>query len=92
MLVAYGLNAPTIVFYADLPVVPLGPDSPDGLDQLRRWVEADHPVVVITRGVHAPCLETVPGLFRWKGRGGYSMHWSACQAEGIVNLKFQTDN
>jgi 4-amino-4-deoxy-L-arabinose transferase-like glycosyltransferase len=92
VLVAYGLNAPTIVFYADRRVVPLGPGHPEGLDELRRWVEADHPVVVITRSVHAPRLEAVPGLFQSKARGGYAMYCSTCQAEGSVNFRFQTDN
>lgn len=80
-LVAYGLNAPTIVFYADRPVTPLGPGSPDGTDQIRRLLEAGRPVVVITRTVHAPRLDGVPGLFRLKARGGYAIYSSARQAE-----------
>jgi 4-amino-4-deoxy-L-arabinose transferase-like glycosyltransferase len=88
-LVAYGLNAPTIVFYANRPVTPLGPASPEGADQLQRLLEAGRPVVVITRSVHAPRLDGVPGLFRLKSRGGYAIYCSACQAER--NFKLKTD-
>jgi 4-amino-4-deoxy-L-arabinose transferase-like glycosyltransferase len=73
-LVVYGLNAPSIVFYAGRPVTSLGLGSPDGADQIRRLVEAGHPVVVITRTVQAPRLDGVPGLFRLKGRGGYAIY------------------
>ena len=75
-LVAYGLNAPTIVFYAGRPVTPLGAGSADGVDRLRRLVEAGQPVVVITRSVHAPRLDGLPGLFRLKSRGGYAIYSS----------------
>ena len=89
-LVVYGLNAPTIVFYANHPVTPLGPGSPDGMEQIRRLLEAGRPLVVITRIMHLPRLDAVPGLFRLKARGGYAIYSSARQAED--NLKFQTDN
>jgi len=79
-LVAYGLNAPSIVFYAGRPVIPLGPGSPDGADQVRRLVEAGRPLVVITRIVHAPQLDAVPGLFRLKARGGYAIYSSLRRA------------
>jgi 4-amino-4-deoxy-L-arabinose transferase-like glycosyltransferase len=89
-LVVYGLNAPSIVFYAQHPVTPLGPASPDEAAQFRRMLEAGHPVVVITRSVHAARLDGVPGLFRLESRGGYAIYCSACQGEGNFNLK--TDN
>ncbi|MFI5340279.1 MAG: ArnT family glycosyltransferase [Candidatus Methylomirabilales bacterium] len=73
-LVVYGLNAPTIVFYADHSVTPLGPGSPDGVDQVRRLLRAGRPLVVITRIVHAPRLDALPGLFRLKARGGYAIY------------------
>jgi len=63
-LVVYGLNAPSIVFYAEHRVTPLGPGSPAALEDIRRLAEADPPVVVITRKGHAPRLNEVPGLFR----------------------------
>jgi 4-amino-4-deoxy-L-arabinose transferase-like glycosyltransferase len=89
-LVVYGLNAPSIVFYAGRPVTPLGAASVESLAHIRRLAEADSPVVVITRNVHAPRLNGVPGLFRLKSRGGYAIYCSACQAQG--NLKFPSDN
>jgi 4-amino-4-deoxy-L-arabinose transferase-like glycosyltransferase len=89
-LVVYGLNAPSIVFYADHRVMPLGPGSATALEDIRRIAEADPPVVVITRKVHTPRLNEVPGLFRLKSRGGYAIYCSACQMTD--NLKFQTDN
>jgi 4-amino-4-deoxy-L-arabinose transferase-like glycosyltransferase len=90
VLVAYGLNAPTVVFYANRPVLSLGPASPDGVDTLRRLAEADRPIVVLTRIVHAPRLEAVARLFRLKTRGGYAIYCSACQAG--TNFKPKTDN
>ena len=86
-LVAYGLNAPTIVFYAQRPVTPLGPASPEGPDQLRRLLEAGRPVVVITRSAHAPRLDGVSGLFRLKSRGGYAIYSSLPRAMGKFKLK-----
>ncbi len=84
-LVAYGLNAPSIVFYARHPVTPLGAVSSDGLDQIRRMVDTGRPVVVISRSLHAPRLEGIPGLFRLKSRGGYAIYSSSRQAGGISN-------
>ncbi|MEK6718455.1 MAG: glycosyltransferase family 39 protein [candidate division NC10 bacterium] len=89
-LVAYGLNAPTIVFYAHRPVTPLGPASPEGPDQLRRLLQAGRPVVVITRSAHAPRLDGVSGLFRLKSRGGYAIYSSLRRAMG--NFKLKTDD
>jgi len=85
-LVVYGLNAPSIVFYANYPVTPLGPGSPDGMEQIRRLLEAGRPLVVITRIMHLPRLDAVPGLFRLKARGGYAIYCSACPAEGKPRL------
>jgi len=89
-LVAYGLNAPSVVFYAARPVMPLGVGAGPGLEQIRGLVKADIPVVVITRAMHAPNLDGVPGLFRLKTRGAYAIYCSTCQAE--ANFNFQTDN
>jgi len=75
-LVAYGLNAPSIVFYADCRVRPLGPGSADGLGEIRRLVETGQPVVVITRQAHLGRLDGIPGLFRLKARGGYAIYSS----------------
>jgi len=89
-LMVYGLNAPSIVFYAGLPVTVLGAGAGESLEHIRRLTEGYPPVVVITRNVHAPRLNGVPGLFRLKSRGGYAIYCSACQAEN--NVKSQTDN
>jgi 4-amino-4-deoxy-L-arabinose transferase-like glycosyltransferase len=89
-LVAYGLNAPSVVFYAARPVMPLGAGAGPGLEQIRGLVKADIPVVVITRAMHAPNLDGAPGLFRLKTRGAYAIYCSACQAGG--NFKWKTDN
>ena len=75
-LVVYGLNAPTIVFYANHSVTSLGAGSRDGMDQIRRFLEAGHPLVVITRVVHTPRLDELPGLFRLRMRGGYAIYSS----------------
>jgi 4-amino-4-deoxy-L-arabinose transferase-like glycosyltransferase len=79
-LIAYGLNAPTIVFYADHLVIPLGPGSPDGVGEIRRLVEMGQPVVVITRQAHMTRLDGIPGLFRLKARAGYAIYSFAPRA------------
>jgi 4-amino-4-deoxy-L-arabinose transferase-like glycosyltransferase len=79
-LIAYGLNAPTIVFYADHLVIPLGPGSPDGVGEIRRLVETGQPVVVITRQAHMARLDGIPGLFRLKARAGYAIYSFAPRA------------
>ncbi len=81
-LVVYGLNAPTIVFYANRPVIPIGAASADGLDQLSRLVEVGSSVVVITRIAHVSRLDGVPGLLRLKSRGDYAIYSSLRQADG----------
>jgi 4-amino-4-deoxy-L-arabinose transferase-like glycosyltransferase len=75
-LVTYGLNAPSVVFYAARPVLPLGAGAGPGLEQIRGLVTADTPIVVITRAMHASNLDGVPGLFRLKTRGGYAIYSS----------------
>ena len=85
-LVVYGLNAPTIVFYADHSVTSLGPGSPDGVDRVRRLLETGRSLVVITRSAHAARLDAVPGLFRLKARRGYAIYCSACPAAGKPGL------
>jgi 4-amino-4-deoxy-L-arabinose transferase-like glycosyltransferase len=84
-VVAYGLNAPSIVFYADRRVASLAASGPNGPDRLRQLVEAGGPVVVITRSAHVSRLDGVPGLFRLKARGGYALYSSVRPAEGNPN-------
>jgi 4-amino-4-deoxy-L-arabinose transferase-like glycosyltransferase len=71
-VVVYGLNAPTIVFYADRRVLPLGPGDPAAIPRIEGMVRSGRPVAVITRQVHAPALESIPGLSRRASRGGYA--------------------
>jgi 4-amino-4-deoxy-L-arabinose transferase-like glycosyltransferase len=75
-VVAYGLNAPTIVFYSERRVLPVGAGSPEGPAQIRRRVEAGEPVLVIARSAHAPILDRVPGLARRRAQGGYVLYES----------------
>jgi 4-amino-4-deoxy-L-arabinose transferase-like glycosyltransferase len=75
-LVAYGLNAPSVVFYANLPVTPLGASSPEDLEQLRRLVASGRAVLVITRAGHASRLAGLSGLQPVKSRGGYALYAS----------------
>ncbi|MBI4536465.1 MAG: glycosyltransferase family 39 protein [candidate division NC10 bacterium] len=74
-VVAYGLNAPSIVFYAERRVLPLGPGTPDGLDRIQRLLAEGRPIVVISRSAHAPILDRVPGLIRGKARSGFAIYW-----------------
>jgi 4-amino-4-deoxy-L-arabinose transferase-like glycosyltransferase len=73
VLVAYGLNAPSVVFYAHRPVTPLGASSPEDLEQLRRLVTSGRAVLVITRRGTASRLAGVSGLQHVKSRGGYAL-------------------
>ena len=69
-LVVYGLNAPSIVFYANRPVIPVGAGSPDALTRLR---EAGRPLLVITRRGLIDQVREVPGLHLIESRGGYAL-------------------
>ena len=75
-LVVYGLNAPSVVFYANHRVTSFGV-GPDGVDRIRRLVDGGRPLLVITRIAHAPALDKVPGLYRLKARDGYAMYSSS---------------
>lgn len=72
-VVAYGLNAPSIVFYSGRRVIPLGA-SAEGEEQLRRMAETGRPVVIITRSSQVGRLERLPGLIRLGSRGGYAAY------------------
>jgi len=80
-VVVYGLNAPSVVFYTQHRVISLGPASAEERDRLRRLVDTERRVVVVTRRTHAPRLDGVPGLRHWKARGGYVMYVSSPQGE-----------
>jgi 4-amino-4-deoxy-L-arabinose transferase-like glycosyltransferase len=73
-LVVYGLNAPSIVFYAGRTVIPMGAGSPGALESLQGLANTGRPVVIITRAALASQLDRVPGLSRWAARGGYAVY------------------
>jgi 4-amino-4-deoxy-L-arabinose transferase-like glycosyltransferase len=75
-LVAYGLNAPSVVFYANRPVRALGASSPEELEELRRLVASGRAVLVIARDAQASSLAGVSGLRPVKSRGGYALYAS----------------
>jgi len=73
-VVVYGLNAPSIVFYADRRVKPVGADAPGEVEAaVRGLVEAGRPAVVITRSSLAPRLNQMQGLALRKSAGGYAL-------------------
>jgi hypothetical protein len=80
-VVTYGLNAPSIVFYANRLVIPLGA-SAEGEEQLRRMMKPGSPVLVITRNIHRGRLDQIPGLARLGSRGGYAVYSSAREGGG----------
>ncbi len=83
-VVVYGLNAPTIVFYSERRVLPLGPGAPDSVDRIQRLLAEGRPIVVISRSAHAPILDRIPGLVRGKARNGYAIYWpDRRQAAGL---------
>ncbi|MEI8191506.1 MAG: glycosyltransferase family 39 protein [candidate division NC10 bacterium] len=76
-VLVYGLNAPSVVFYANRRVTPLGSDDLGKLaETVRRLTDAGRPVVVITRSALAPRLAGVQGLSGVKSRGGYALYVS----------------
>jgi len=76
-VLVYGLNAPSVVFYTNRRVTPLGSDDLGKLaETVRRLTDAGRPVVVITRSALAPRLAGVQGLSGVKSRGGYALYIS----------------
>lgn len=76
-VLVYGLNAPSVVFYANRRVTPLGSDDLGKLaETVRRLTDAGRPVVVITRSALAPRLAGVQGLSGVESRGGYALYVS----------------
>jgi 4-amino-4-deoxy-L-arabinose transferase-like glycosyltransferase len=82
VLVAYGLNAPSVVFYAHHPVTTLGASSPEDLEQLRGLVGSGRPVLVISRVAQAPRVAGVSGLQPVRSRAGYALYGSLPQTPG----------
>jgi hypothetical protein len=76
-VLVYGLNAPSVVFYANRRVTPLGSDDLGKLaETVQRLMRAGRPVVVITRSALAPRLAGLQGLIGVKSRGGYALYIS----------------
>jgi hypothetical protein len=74
-VLVYGLNAPSVVFYANRRMTSLGSDDPGRLvEAVRRLRDAGRPVMVITRSVLGPRLAEIEGLALWKSRGGYALY------------------
>ena len=73
-VIMYGLNAPSVVFYAARRVVSFGPDDRAELaDAIARMRDAQRPVVVITRAQHVRRIEDLPGLALRDAHGGYAL-------------------
>jgi len=76
-VLVYGLNAPSVVFYADRRVRPIGAGAPDAVTAaVRALREAGRSAVLITRSGLIPQLKDVPGLALRKFAGGYALYVS----------------
>jgi hypothetical protein len=74
-VVLYGLNAPSVVFYAERQVRSVGRDAPGELEAVVRALsDSGGQAVVITRTNLTPQLNTVPGLVLRTSRGGYALY------------------
>jgi hypothetical protein len=77
-VLVYGLNAPSVVFYADRRVRPIGAGALGEVEAAVRGLrDAGRPAAVITRSVLAPQLRDVPGLALRKSAGGYALYVSS---------------
>ena len=77
-VLVYGLNAPSIVFYADRRVRPIGAGAPGEVEAaVRALREAGRSAALITRSGLMPQLKDVPGLALRKSAGGYALYVSA---------------
>jgi len=76
-VLVYGLNAPSVVFYADRRVRPIGAGAPDAVTAaVRALREAGRSAALITRSGLMPQLKDVPGLALRKSAGGYALYVS----------------
>jgi len=77
-VLAYGLNAPSVVFYADRRVRPIGAGAPGEVEAaVRELREAGRPAALITRSALAPQLKDVRGVTLRKSAGGYALYVSS---------------
>ncbi len=73
-VLVYGLNAPSIVFYANRRVHPIGAGAPGTVNAAVRTLrDAGGVAAVITRSSLTPQLQDVPGLALRKSAGGYAL-------------------
>ena len=74
----YGLNAPSVVFYADRRVRSIGAGALGEVQAaVRELRESGRSAALITRGALAPQLKDVPGLTLRKSAGGYALYVSS---------------
>jgi len=77
-VLVYGLNAPSVVFYADRRVRPIGAGAPREAEAaVRALREAGRSAALITRSGLMPQLKDVPGLALRKSAGGYALYVSS---------------
>jgi 4-amino-4-deoxy-L-arabinose transferase-like glycosyltransferase len=95
-VLVYGLNAPTVVFYADRRVRAIGAGAPGAVEAaVREMREAGRSAALITRSVLTPQLKDVPGLTLRESAGGYALYVSSGRDGGGSegdNVKPRTDN
>ena len=74
-VLVYGLNAPSVVFYADRRVLPIGAGAVGEVEAAVRGLrEAGRSAALITRSVLTPQLKDVPALTLRKSAGGYALY------------------
>jgi hypothetical protein len=77
-VLVYGLNAPSVVFYADRRVRPIGAGAPgEVMAAVRALREAGRSAALITRSGLMLQLNDVPGLALRKASGGYALYVSS---------------
>jgi 4-amino-4-deoxy-L-arabinose transferase-like glycosyltransferase len=77
-VLVYGLNAPSVVFYANRYVRPIGAGAPGEVEAaVRALREGGRATALITRSGLMPKLKDVPGLALRKSAGGYALYVSS---------------
>jgi 4-amino-4-deoxy-L-arabinose transferase-like glycosyltransferase len=77
-VLVYGLNAPSVVFYANRRVRPIGAGAPGEVEAAVRAMRASgRSAALITRSGLMPQLKDIPGLALRKSVGGYALYVSS---------------
>jgi 4-amino-4-deoxy-L-arabinose transferase-like glycosyltransferase len=77
-VLVYGLNAPSVVFYANRRVRPIGAGAPGEVEAaVRAMHESGRSAALITRSGLMPQLKDIPGLALRKSVGGYALYVSS---------------